>query len=154
VLSAFLLALWLLLNAAVDPGTLLLGVAIALAAPVLSAPLRPTPVRMRRPLVALRLLATVVGDVIASNVAVAAGILSMRRRALMSAFVLIPLELRDANGLATLAMITTIVPGTVWCELAPDRSALLLHVFDVDDEERFVAEYKDRYERPLMEIFE
>jgi multicomponent K+:H+ antiporter subunit E len=79
----------------------------------------------------------------------------MRRRALMSAFVLIPLELRDANGLATLAMITTIVPGTVWCELAPDRSAFRLHVFDVEeDDEAFVARFKARYERPLQEIFE
>ncbi|MND08945.1 putative monovalent cation/H+ antiporter subunit E [compost metagenome] len=51
-------------------------------------------------------------------------------------------------------MITTIIPGTVWSELAGDRSALLLHVFDVEDEAAFVAEFKDSYERPLMEIFE
>ena len=71
-----------------------------------------------------------------------------------AAFVTIPLDLRDANGLAALAMITTVVPGTVWSELALDRSALLLHVFDLDDEARFVARFKARYERPLMEIFE
>jgi multicomponent K+:H+ antiporter subunit E len=51
-------------------------------------------------------------------------------------------------------MITTIVPGTVWCELAVDRRTLLLHVFDVDDEAAFVARYKSRYERPLLEMFE
>ena len=39
-------------------------------------------------------------------------------------------------------------------ELAPDRSALLLHVFDVGDEADFVAHYKSRYEHPLQEIFE
>lgn len=154
LLSAFLLALWLLLNAAVDPGTLLLGIAVALAAPVLSAPLRPMRVRMRRPVVALRLIVTVVQDVVVSNLAVAKGILSTRSRGPRSAFVLVPLQLRDPNGLAALAMITTIVPGTVWSELAPDRSALLLHVFDVEDEPRFIAEYKERYERPLREIFE
>jgi multicomponent K+:H+ antiporter subunit E len=80
--------------------------------------------------------------------------LSARRALPRSAFVRIPLDLRDANGLAALAVITTIVPGTVWCELALDGSALLLHVFDVDDEPAFVAHYKARYERPLMEIFE
>jgi multicomponent K+:H+ antiporter subunit E len=42
----------------------------------------------------------------------------------------------------------------VWCELALDRSVLLLHVFHVEDESAFVAHYKERYERPLMEIFE
>ena len=51
-------------------------------------------------------------------------------------------------------MITTIVPGTVWSELALDRSRLLLHVFDVDDDAAFVAHFKARYERPLQEIFE
>jgi multicomponent K+:H+ antiporter subunit E len=56
--------------------------------------------------------------------------------------------------LAALAVITALVPGSVWAELAPDRSALLLHVFDVDDEAAFIAHFKSRYERPLQEIFE
>lgn len=154
LLSALLLALWLLLSGAVDAGTLLLGVVLALALPVLSAPLRPFAVGMRRPGVALRLIGAVVRDVAVSNLVVARGVLRAGRVAPKSAFVVIPLDLHDANGLAALAMITTIVPGTVWSELALDRSALLLHVFDVDDEAEFVAHYKARYERPLKEIFE
>ena len=154
LLSVFLLVLWLLLSGSLDAGALLLGAALALALPVLSAPLRPFAVRMRRPRVALRLLAAVVRDVAVSNLSVARGVLRAGRVAPKSAFVVIPLDLRDANGLAALAMITTIVPGTVWSELALDRSALLLHVFDVDDEAVFVAHYKARYEQPLMEIFE
>jgi multicomponent K+:H+ antiporter subunit E len=62
--------------------------------------------------------------------------------------------LHDANGLAALAIITTVVPGTVWSELAVDRSALLLHLFDVDDEQAYVSYFKQRYEKPLTEIFE
>ena len=50
-------------------------------------------------------------------------------------------------------MITSIVPGTVWCELSNDRSAVLLHVLEPGDEAAFVADYKARYERPLKEIF-
>ena len=65
-----------------------------------------------------------------------------------------PLDLRDAHALAALSMITAVVPGTVWCEVAPDRSTLLLHVFDLDDEALFIAHYKARYEHPLQEIFE
>ena len=53
-----------------------------------------------------------------------------------------------------LAMVATVVPGTVWTELAIDHSAVLLHVFDVDDEAAFVADFKARYEQPLKEIFE
>jgi multicomponent K+:H+ antiporter subunit E len=68
--------------------------------------------------------------------------------------VVIPLELRAPVGLAALSVVTTIVPGTVWSELALDRSALLLHVWDVGDESAFVARFKARYEAPLREIFE
>jgi len=51
-------------------------------------------------------------------------------------------------------MVTTVVPGTVWSEIALDRSALMLHVWDVDEEKVFVARFKARYEEPLREIFE
>ena len=76
------------------------------------------------------------------------------RRPPRSAFVKIPLDLRDANGLAALAVITTVVPGTVWSELALDRSACCCMCSTSIDEAAFVAHFKDRYERPLMEIFE
>ena len=69
---------------------------------------------------------------------------------------LVPLELRDPSALAALAIITAIVPGTVWCEIARDNSALLLHVWDVpaSGAEELIASYKARYERALARIFE
>lgn len=66
---------------------------------------------------------------------------------------LVPLDLRDTHGLAALAMITSVVPGTVWAELAPDHSVLLMHVFDLDDEAAFIARFKRDYEQPLRQIF-
>jgi multicomponent K+:H+ antiporter subunit E len=151
-ISVIVFALWLVLNAR-SAGHVALAAALAIAIPVLVAPLRPTPVRIRRPRVAARLLLTVDADVVGSNLSVAWSLLNIRRRPLRSGFVEIPLDLDDPNGLAVLAVITTIVPGTVWAELAVDRSALLLHVFDFDDEARFVARYKARYEQPLIEMF-
>jgi len=109
---------------------------------------------MHRPLAALRLIAVVAADVVRSALEVAAGVLSARRRPLRARFVVVPLDVRNVQALATLALITTIVPGTVWSELAPDRSRLLLHVFDSADDASFVAHYKARYERPLLDIFE
>ena len=58
------------------------------------------------------------------------------------------------QGLAVLATIVCITPGTVWAELSLDRSMLLLHVLEVDDAAAIAAHVKQRYERPLMEIFE
>jgi multicomponent K+:H+ antiporter subunit E len=85
---------------------------------------------------------------------VAWGVLTCGSRPPRSRFVKIPLDLRDANGLAVLSMITSVTPGTVWSELALDRSILLLHVFDLDDDAQFIEHFKQAYERPLMEIFE
>ena len=153
-LSLALWALWLLLNLSLSAGNLLLGAALAILAPVMFAPLRPLPVRIRRPGVIIKLFFLVGRDVVASNIAVAWGVLRAGKNPPRSRFIKIPLDLRDANGLAALSMITTVVPGTVWSELALDRSVLLLHVFDLDDEASFIEHFKTAYERPLMEIFE
>ncbi|MNN53059.1 Na(+)/H(+) antiporter subunit E [compost metagenome] len=144
----------MLLNLSMTPGNLLLGGVLAYCAPLMMRRLRPLPVRIRRPGVILRLILIVGRDVLVSNFAVAWGVLNAGRRPPRSRFIKVPLDLRDANGLAALSMITTVVPGTVWSELALDRSVLLLHVFDLDDEARFIQHFKTTYERPLMEIFE
>ena len=155
VLSAALLVGWLLLAQSISPAHWLLGGVLAVALPLLAAPMRPTPGRMRRPLVLVRLIATVGADVVRSALAVGSGVLDVGKQLPRSRFVLVPLALRDPHALAALAVITAVVPGTVWCELAPDRSAFRLHVFDVEeDDEAFVARFKARYERPLQEIFE
>jgi multicomponent K+:H+ antiporter subunit E len=152
LLSCAVLVLWLLLRDAADASTLATGALVALVAPRLAASLRPAPVRMRRPGLVARLLVRVVWDSLRSNLAVMAAI--VRRRAVRSGFVRIPLDVRDPNALAVLAMIVTAVPGTAWGELAFDRDVLLIHVLSLEDEAQVVATIKTRYERPLMEIFE
>ncbi|MFJ4055115.1 Na+/H+ antiporter subunit E [Pseudomonas sp. NPDC089743] len=154
LLSVALFVLWLLLNLSVSPGNLLLAAVLGILAPLLMAPLRPQHARVRRPLMVVKLLGRVGNDVIQSNLQVALSVLRAGQHPPRSAFVHIPLDLRDAHGLAALSMITTVVPGTVWSELALDRSVLLLHVFDLKDENAFIEHFKHAYERPLMEIFQ
>jgi len=153
-LSLALWLLWLGFNQSLSPGNLLLGALFGFFAPQLLRPLRPLPVRIRRPGMILKLVLRVGGDVISSNLAVAWTVWNTKRHPPRSAFVKVPLDLHDANGLAALSMITTVIPGTVWSELALDRSVLLMHVFDLDDEARFIEHFKCCYERPLMEIFQ
>lgn len=154
MLSLALLVLWLLLNRSLSAGNFVLGGVLALAIPLLTAGLRPLPVRVRAPGAVLRLALTVMGDTVQSNIAVARLLLAPGRRRHPSGFVQIPLELRDANALAVLAVIVSIAPGTAWAELSVDRSVLMLHVLEVDDADAIAAQIKRRYERPLMEIFE
>jgi multicomponent K+:H+ antiporter subunit E len=151
--SAALLALWLVLARSASVGQVLLGLALAIAVPILTSRLRPHRVRVRRPLVVVRFILTVGYDVLVSNLEIAWDVVRWRWRRPQSRFVVVPLELSDPLGLAALSLVTTVVPGTVWSELALDRSALLLHVWNVGDEESFVARFKDRYEKPLVEIF-
>ncbi|MEZ7829520.1 MAG: Na+/H+ antiporter subunit E [Brachymonas denitrificans] len=154
LLSAALVVLWLLLNEPLSIGHTVLALLFGLLLPPLFASLRPQRPRIRRPLRVLQLILVVGRDVLLSNLQVGSGVLRLRRRQPQSAFVTIPLELRDPTALAALAMITTVVPGTVWCELARDASAVRLHVWDVQDEAAFIAHYKSTYEAPLLEIYQ
>jgi multicomponent K+:H+ antiporter subunit E len=154
VLSAALLLLWILLMQSLSAGTLVLGAALAVFWPAVTARLRPAPVRLRRPLVMARLFGRAVIGMLQSNAEVAWAILTRRSRNIRSGFVLVPLELRDPNGLAVLAMIVTFTPGTAWAQLSVDSRVLLLHVFAIQNEADLIALIKNRYERPLMEIFE
>jgi multicomponent K+:H+ antiporter subunit E len=154
LISLLLLAMWLALARSIAPGQILLGGLLAIVVPLVTASLRPTKVRVRRPGLLVRYIVRVCGDVLTSSLQVAWGVVAWRWRRPQARFVVVPLDLRDPIGLAALAVVTTIVPGTVWSELAIDRSAILLHVWDVVEEGAFVAHYKARYEKPLQEIFE
>ncbi len=153
-LSLALFIVWLLLNQSMDSSTLLLAAILSIAVPLLTRSLRPATVRMRRPGVALMLVGRVMVDLSVSAWTVARMLLTRRTADIHSAFVKVPLQMRDPNGLAVLAMILCLTPGTAWAELSFDSSVLLIHVFNVDDEAAFVAQVQQRYERPLMEIFE
>ncbi len=154
LLSVALFVLWLLLYRTLDIGQMLLALMLALAIPLLTAGLRPVPVRIRRPGVVLRLLLTVGIDSIRSNLAVMRLLLRPGSRRHPPGFVQVPLDLRDPNALAALALIICLTPGTAWAELSLDRATLLLHALEVDDAHAMAAQIKARYEQPLMEIFE
>jgi multicomponent K+:H+ antiporter subunit E len=151
-LSLALAALWLVLNNSWGAGQFLMAAALGVGAPLLARPLRPTPVRLHRPLLAIVLFLRVGGDVIVSNWRVLRATLA--REAPPGGFVTVPLDLRDPNGLAVLAAIMCVIPGTIWSEMALDRSALIVHIFDLQDAQAEIALIKSRYERPLMDIFE
>jgi len=152
LLSLALAALWLALARSASWGDLLLAALAGLLLPLAFASLRPERPRVRRPLVLLKLTLVVLWDSLLSNLDVFAGLLPGRSP--VNRFVRVPLDLRDPTALAWLCAITTFIPGSLWCELAPDRAMVIIHVWDAPDEARFIADYKRRYEQPLLEIFE
>ena len=154
LVSLGVFVVWLLLNQSLSRGHLVLAMLLALGLPVMFKELRPQKVRVRHLGTVLRLCFTVVADTTRSNIAVLRLLLRPGERRHASDFVKIPLDLRDPNGLAVLAMIVCITPGTAWAELSRDRSMLMLHVLEMDDAQAIAQHVKASYERPLMEIFE
>ena len=154
LLSAVLLALWLLLNQSISPGHVVLGGLLAIVASWAMAALLPEKPRIRRPIAALRLLGMVLIDILRSNIAVGRIIVRPQEPGMNAGFMTIPLDMRSHNGLAILAIIITSTPGTIWVNYDAAKATLLLHVLDLVDETVWVRLIKGRYERLLMEIFE
>jgi multicomponent K+:H+ antiporter subunit E len=151
-LSLTVFALWLLLVSDFNAGSVLLAALLALALPLMAATLRPPRASFGRLRVALRLTATVLVDIVLSNIEVARRILGPQS-ALTPAFIWVPLDTRSAHGITALASIITLTPGTVSAELAEDQRHLLVHCFNLANADEAIATIKARYEAPLMEIF-
>lgn len=153
LLSGVLALIWMVLNQSLSPGTMLLGVVLGMALARVFGLLRAPRAHVRNYPLAARLLLQVVFDIVRSNVAVARLILRGDGQ-LRSSFVVIPLTLTDRYGLAVLACIITSTPGTVWVSYDPAGNALLIHVLDLVDQQAAIDSIKQRYERPLLEIFQ
>jgi multicomponent K+:H+ antiporter subunit E len=153
LLSVALVLMWLLLTR-FSPGHLVLGSIIAVVAGLALARIEPEAPRIRAWGSLMRLIGFVSVDIVRSNWSVARLMLTNGRHgARRSAFVEIPLRLRDPVALALLAVILTATPGTAWLEYERESGVLLLHVFDMIDEEEWRALIRDRYEALLMEAF-
>jgi multicomponent K+:H+ antiporter subunit E len=155
VLGVVLVAMWLLLNSSLSAGHGLLGIVLTAALLWLAARLRPVRPHLRRPMLLLPLAGAVFADVVRSNIGVARVVLGLTGgRRVHSGFLDIPLDLRDPHALAVLAAIITSTPGTSWAGVSLDGRQLKLHVLDLQDEAYWIATIKQRYEQPLMRIFE
>jgi multicomponent K+:H+ antiporter subunit E len=154
-----LAGVWLLLNESVGAGAVLLAAVAGLAGGWLLRPLglaggRPSARLRDRAAAALRLAWVVLVEIVRSNNAVARLILGLGGHRRTSGFVRIPLQMRSPYGLAALACIITATPGAVWVEYEAAGGTMLLHVLDLVDGAEWHRIVKERYERPLMEIFE
>ena len=99
LLSLSLLALWVMLQGSVDPGTVMLGALVAIMVPLMTQTLRPTRVRMRRPGKVLLLIGRVFVDVIRSNFEVAWHVWFFRSHPPRTQWVVIPPRWRHCRPL-------------------------------------------------------
>ncbi len=153
LLSLLLLLVWLMLHNTLAAGHLVLGGVLAVVVPLLSDRFWPEPVRLRRPLRLLGLVARVLWDILVANLSLTRLLLSPDP-ALRPRFVEMELEVRRDFTIFLLTSTVSLTPGTVSARLSADRRRLLLHCIDLEDEADLVAQIKTRYEQPLKEVFE
>lgn len=149
-----LVAMWLLLNGTLALADVIVGALAAFVAVHGLALLQPASARLRRPGTAARLAGVVLLDIARSNADVATIVLRRGTRGRIAGFVDIPLDVRHPAALAVLACIITATPGTAWAGYDERSNVLTIHVLDLVSRETVVRAIKDRYERPLREIFE
>ena len=143
-----LVAMWLTLMGSLAPGQVLLGIIVATVACWAVVPLEPPKARLRKIGTIAQLLGIFAMDVMKSNFAVILLILS--GRAPRSAFVRVPLELKDPNGLAVLSCIVTATPGSAWVHHDTAAGEVVIHVLDTADEAAWNVTLKRTYEQRLL----
>lgn len=150
-LSVTLLLLWLLLNNSLSAGNIVLGVLLGLLIPQSTAGLqRFRPVQ--RYSLALKYTIVLLRDIIVSNIEVAIQVLGPLQK-LTPGFIAIPLDLTSDLPITLLASSISLTPGTVSVEVSKDHRWLYVHVLNITDPEESIQTIKERYERPLKEIF-
>ena len=153
VLSVVLFGLWLLMVNSVKPASLVMAAFLALFIPRVTVYFWNESPEFKRLRPLLRLAPIYVWDLVVANVQVAVLIVSFWRR-LNPTWVVVPLDVENRMAIVALANMISLTPGTVSSALTADRLELLVHVLDTDDPEGEVARIKQRYERPLKEIFD
>ena len=151
LLATAIFGMWVLLTG-FSLGHILLGAVIAILLSRVMLPLAPARPRIRFGKALMKLTAIVFADIVRSNIAVARIVL-FRPSERKSGFIRLPIELDNPYALATLAIIITATPSTLWLQHEAHNKIVLIHVLDLVDEAQWIELIKNRYETLLTEIF-
>ena len=147
-----LFVVWLLLTGSFTLGNILLAILLAWGIPFLVGGMQSETSRVKKPLKAVKYVFVLLGDIFMSNLVVAKQVLGPTHK-LQPGFIAIPLDLTEALPITLLASTISLTPGTVSTELSKDLKTLYVHALHVDDEQALIQSIKQRYEKPLKEIF-
>lgn len=144
---------WVAVTGEVSLGNLLEGTVLsALLLALVRRPPRRV-LRLERAPKALGLALYFLKELLLANAAVARSVLSPAS-SLSPGIVAVPLDLTTDAGIATLANLVTLTPGTLSLDVSEDRRTLYVHALHVSDPEVFRRELKDGFERRVKEVFE
>lgn len=153
LLSLVSVIVWLLLVNSVSVGSIVFGALLGFFIPFFARRFWEVAPVIRRWAPMMKLLPLFLWDVLVANIAVALLVLNVTRTPRAN-WIVIPLDITNDYAILALGSMITLTPGTVTAKLTPDRTKMLVHVLDTTDPAADVATIKQRYERPLKEIFE
>ncbi|TNF60054.1 MAG: Na+/H+ antiporter subunit E [Burkholderiales bacterium] len=151
VLSLQLGITWLVLSHSLATVHWLSALLIAWLVPRMLAPFLGDASRIHWP-TALRLILTVLWDIVVANITVARITLGSMSRP-RPAWLRVPLATGHPRVNAMFAAIITTTPGTVAVTIREERREILVHALDCADEAGMVRDMKERYEAPLIRTF-
>lgn len=153
-LSGLLAVVWVLLANSLSWGSVIMAAIVALVIPLFTSPYWREKPRLHFGWPMVEYLAIVLWDIVVANFEVAWIILAKRDRDLRSAWLVIPLDLRQPEAITALAGTISLTPGTVSADVSGDGKLLLVHALDIADREEGVARIKSRYEARLKRIYQ
>ncbi len=154
LLTLLLVIIWLLLVNQWKVGSLVMGLILGIAIPLLTAAYWPN-----RPVVKdipafISYCLMVLWDIIVANIQVAKIVAFMPNDKIKSAWIPIPIDLKTPEAITMLAGTITMTPGTVTADMSSDGKVLLIHTLHTDDPDGVRDDIKARYETRLKRIFE
>jgi len=106
-----------------------------------------------KPVVAfLRLSVVFVVEVVKSSVRVAYLVLHPRLP-VSPGLITVPLDVESDEGITMFAGMISMTPGSLSVDVSDDRKYLYVHALEADDPEAAATEFKDVFERRIMEVY-
>ncbi len=90
-------------------------------------------------------------ELLKSSVAVARAAFAREPRT-ASAIIAMPIRLRSDFGIAVLANLVTLTPGTCSLHVSEDRRTLFVHSLDADDPDAIIADIRSTFEERIRRI--
>ncbi|MFC3124158.1 Na+/H+ antiporter subunit E [Pseudoroseomonas globiformis] len=110
-----------------------------------------TPELLSRAGAAVALVLVFLWELAVASVTVAAAAFA-RNPSTASAILAVPIHLRTDLGIATLANLTSLTPGTCSLHVSEDRRTLYVHVLDASDQDAVMSGIKSTFEARIRRI--
>lgn len=151
-LSVILFATWQFLSDGISGASVVMGLILAWLIPQVTQGFWPERPAFIKSWQMPRYLLIVLKDIVVASFSVARLILSPRQP--RPIFVCYPLQLEHPLAISILASTISLTPGTVSADVSDDQKTLLIHALDASTDQEVIDAIHERYEKPLMEMFQ